>query len=414
VALLVQKFGGTSVAGPDRMRAVADHVARTRKRGNDVVVVISAMGKETDDLLRIAREVSGTRPGREMDMLVTAGERKAMALLSMALHDLGVQADSYTGSQAGFVTDTTHTNAKIVEVKADRIREAVDRGRVPVVGGAQGVSTERDVTFLGRGGSDTTAVALAHALGADMCELYTDVSGVFTTDPRVVANARKMDHISFDELLEMTATGCPKPAMRSVEYARNHGVRLHVRSAFTWEPGTLVVGADAPEETRMEQAIISAVTHDADEAKVTLAGLPDRPGIAARLFRALASGGINVDMIVQNTSLEGHTDISFTVPRDDTERALVVGRSLLGELDARDVTADGTIARVSVVGAGMKSHPGVAAQVFETLAAHDINIEMISTSAIRISCVVREEQVEEAVQVLHDAFRLGQGPALVD
>jgi aspartate kinase len=414
VGLVVQKFGGTSVANPDRMRSVADHVARTRRRGNDVVVVISAMGKETDDLLRAARDVSGTRPGREMDMLVTAGERKAMALLSMALHDLGVPASSFTGSQAGFITDTTHTNAKIVEVKADRIRAAVEAGQVPVVGGAQGVSTDHDVTFLGRGGSDTTAVAIAHALGADICELYTDVSGVFTTDPRVVENARKMDHISFDELLEMTATGCPKPAMRSVEYARNHGVRLHVRSAFTWEPGTLVIDPDAPEEPPMEQAIISAVTHDADEAKVTLAGVTDRPGISGRLFRALADEDINVDMIVQNTSLEGHTDISWTVPRGQTERALQVAGGLVAELGARGVTADESIARVSVVGAGMKSHPGVAAQVFETLAASGINIEMISTSAIRISCVVCEDQVEQAVQVLHDAFQLAQGPALVD
>jgi aspartate kinase len=414
VALVVQKFGGTSVAGPDRMRAVADHVARTRRRGDDVVVVISAMGKETDELLRAARDVSRTRPGREMDMLVTAGERKAMALLSMALHDQGVPSASFTGSQAGFITDTTHTNAKILEVKADRIRAAVEAGQVPVIGGAQGVSTGNDVTFLGRGGSDTTAVAVAHALGADICELYTDVSGVFTTDPRVVPTARKMARISFDELLEMTATGCPKPAMRSVEYARTHGVRLHVRSAFTWEAGTLVIDPDNPEEPDMEQAIISAVTHDTDEAKVTLAGVPDRPGIAARLFRALADDAINVDMIVQNTSLEGHTDISFTVPRDEMDRAIAVGRALVGELAARDVTADTDIARVSVVGAGMRSHPGVAAQVFEILATNGINIEMISTSAIRISCVVSEPQVEQAVQVLHDGFHLGEGPALVD
>jgi aspartate kinase len=414
VALVVQKFGGTSVADPDRIRAVADHVARTRRRGNEVVVVISAMGKETDDLLRVARDVSRVRPGREMDMLVTAGERKAMALLSMALHDLGVDAASFTGSQAGFITDTTHTNAKIVEVRADRIRAALKEGRVPVVGGAQGVSTDHDVTFLGRGGSDTTAVAIAHALGADMCELYTDVPGVFTTDPRVVPGARKMERISFDELLEMTATGCPKPAMRSVEYARNHGVRLHVRSAFTWEPGTLVIDPHDREETDLEQAIISAVTHDTDEAKITLAGVPDKPGIAARLFRALADGDINVDMIVQNTSLDGHTDISFTVPREETDRAEDIGHMLVGELAARDVMADRAIGRVSVVGAGMRSHPGVAAQVFETLAAHSINIEMISTSAIRISCVVRQDQVEEAVQVLHDGFRLGLGPALID
>jgi aspartate kinase len=415
VALVVQKFGGTSVADPERMRAVADHVARTKRRGTDVVVVISAMGKETDDLIRIAHDVSSTRPGREMDMLVTAGERKAMALLSMALHDLDVAADSFTGSQAGFVTDTTHSNAKILEVRANRIRAALDAGHVPVVGGSQGVSTDNDVTFLGRGGSDTTAVALAHALGADSCELYTDVSGVFTSDPRVVSDARKMDRISFDELLEMTATGCPKPAMRSVEYARNHGVALHVRSAFTWEPGTLVFDADnESEDPAMEQAIISAVTHDTDEVKITIAGVVDRPGVAAKLFRGLADQDVNVDMIVQNTSLEGHTDISFTAPQTETDKAVATCQALLGELGAAAVMADDKIGRVSVVGAGMKSHPGVAATVFETLSANDINIEMISTSAIRISCVVHEDQVEDAVQVLHSAFNLGDGPALVD
>lgn len=410
MALLVQKFGGTSVGDPQRMRSVADHISRTVRRGNQVVIVISAMGKETDDLLRIAKEVSDTRPGREMDMLVTAGERKAMALLCMALADLGVEAESFTGSQAGFLTDTTHMNAKIVDVKPDRIRESLDLGRVPVVGGAQGVSSARDVTFLGRGGSDTTAVAIAHALGADMCELYTDVSGVFTTDPRLVDTARKMDRISFDELLEMTANGCPKPAMRSVEYARNHGVDLHVRSAFTWEHGTLVT----KEDPTMEQAIVSAVVPDTDEAKVTIEGVVDRPGIAARLFRALADVGANVDMIVQNTSLEGHTDISFTVPKSDVPSVRDVCESLVGELGAKAVHVDSDVARVSVIGAGMKSHPGVAATVFETLAANAINIEMISTSAIRISCVVKESQAEPAVQVLHAAFELDNGPKLVD
>ncbi|MCU0268798.1 MAG: aspartate kinase [Acidimicrobiales bacterium] len=411
MALVVQKFGGTSVADPDRIRAVADHVARTRKRGNRVVVVISAMGKETDELLRLAGDVATTRPGREMDMLITAGERKAMALLAMALHDLGVEADSFTGSQAGFITDTTHTNAKIVEVRPDRIRTAVDADRVPVVGGAQGVAGEtHDVTFLGRGGSDTTAVALAHALGADICELYTDVSGVFTSDPRIVANARKMERVSFDELLEMTANGCPKPAMRSVEYARTHGVDLHVRSAFTWETGTLVT----KEDHDMEQAIVSAVTHDTDETKVTITGVPDRPGIAARLFRALAEHDINVDLIVQNVSVAGVTDISFTVPRSDTAAAERTCAELVEEMGATSVLTDPDIARVSVIGAGMKSHPGVAAKVFETLSGHGINIEMISTSAIRVSCVVREDQVEDAVQALHDAFRLEHGPVLAD
>jgi aspartate kinase len=402
VALIVQKFGGTSVSDPDRMRSVADSIARTIRRGNQVVVTVSAMGKETDDLLRLAAEVSSTRPGREMDMLITAGERKATALLCMALHDMGVDAESFTGSQAGFITDTTHTNAKILEVRADRIRDSLEHGRVPVVGGSQGVSTDHNVTFLGRGGSDTTAVALAHALGADVCELYTDVTGVFTSDPRVVETARKMDRVSFDELLEMTANGCPKPAMRSVEYARTHGVDLHIRSAFTWEPGTLVT----KEDDNMEHAIISAVVHDTDEAKVTVTGVPDHPGVAARLFRALADRDINVDMIVQNTSERGKTDISFTVPRGDIAASQEICDGLAAEIGAVEVRTDPDIGRVSVVGAGMKSNPGVAATVFETLAAAGINIEMISTSAIRVSCVVRQDQIEDAVQVLHGAFQL--------
>jgi len=391
------------------MRAVADHVARTVRRGDQVVVVISAMGKETDDLLRIAKEVSNTRPGREMDMLVTAGERKATALLCMAIADLGVEAESFTGSQAGFLTDSTHTNAKIIEVKPDRIRASLAAGRVAVVGGAQGQSAERNVTFLGRGGSDTTAVALAHALGADSCELYTDVPGVFTSDPRIVSTARKMEHITFDELLEMTANGCPKPAMRSVEYARTHGVELHVRSAFTWEQGTVVT-----KESTMEQAIVSAVVHDADEAKVTIGGVADRPGVAAHVFRALADADINVDLIVQNTSEQGVTDISFTVPHGELEKAVAICETAGAEVGFTSVTAETAIARVSVVGAGMKSHPGVAATVFETLAANDINIEMIATSAIRVSCVVAEADIERAVVALHDSFGLADGPVYVD
>jgi len=404
VARLVQKFGGTSVGDADRIRAVADHVARHRRRGDEIVLVVSAMGKETDELLRVAREVSSTHPGREMDMLITAGERKAIALVCMALADLGVEAESYTGSQAGFITDTRHTDAKILEVRPDRIEAALQAGRVPVVAGAQGVSTDNDVTFLGRGGSDTTAVALAKALKADACELYTDVSGVFTTDPRVVSNARKMSHISFDELLEMTATGCPKPAMRSVEYARRHGVPLHVRSAFTWEPGTLV-----SEEVAMEHAVVSAITHDTSEAKVTVSGVPDRPGVAARLFRALADRNVNVDMIVQNASAAGVTDISFTVPHADLDVALVIARDLTDELGTDQITGDPDIARVSVIGAGMKTNPGVAAAMFETLADNGINIDMISTSAIRTSCVVREADAERAVQVLHDVYELDKG-----
>jgi aspartate kinase len=402
MGLVVQKFGGSSVADPDRIREVADHVARTRRHGDDVVVVVSAMGKETDELIRLAGEVSKVRPGREMDMLITAGERKAMALLCMALHDLGVAADSFTGSQAGLITDTSHTNARILELRPDRLRAALDEGRVPVVGGAQGVSSTRDVTFLGRGGSDTTAVALAHALAADICDLYTDVSGVFTADPRVVPLARRMRRISFDEMLEMNACGCPKPVMRSVEFARTWGVPLHVRSSFTWEPGTLVI----EEDPAMEQAVVSAVVHDVSEAKVTLSGVPDQPGIAAYVFRSLAERDVNVDMIVQNVSDHGVTDISFTVPRDD----LVVSAEVTGELaekvGAAGISTDSDIARVSLVGAGMKSNPGVAATMFETLANEGINIEMISTSAIRISCVVRETDIERAVQSLHTAFGL--------
>lgn len=402
VALIVQKFGGTSVADAERIRTVADYVARTVRRGNKVVVAVSAMGRETDELLHLAAQVSTQRPGREMDMLITAGERKAMALLCLALHDLGVPADSFTGSQAGIVTDTDHTKAKILKVRPERIRESLDSGRVPVVGGAQGVSVERDITFLGRGGTDTTAVALAHALDADICEIYTDVSGVFSADPRVVSQARRLRRVSFDEMLEMCAAGCPKPAMRSVEYARNHHVRMHVRSAFTWEPGTWI----EQEHDKMEQAIISAVISDQSEAKLTVNGVPDHPGVAAKLFRALADHAINVDMIEQNVSVSGTTDISFTVPHEDLATAEKVARQLGPVISARQVSADPDVATVSIIGAGMKTHPGVSATMFEVLAAEGINIEMISTSSIRLTCVVRAGLAEKAVVALHRAFGL--------
>ena len=361
------------------------------------------MGRETDELLHVASQVSRTLPGREMDMLITAGERKAMALLCMALHDLGVPADSFTGSQAGILTDSEHTKAKIVEMRPDRVRAALAAGRVPVVGGAQGVSLDREITFLGRGGSDTTAVALAKALDADACELYTDVPGVFSADPRVVPFARRLRRVSYEEMLEMNAAGCPKPAMRSVEFARTHGVRLHVRSSFTWEPGTWI----AEEGEIVEQAIISAVVSDQSEAKVTVTGVPDRPGIAARLFRALADRLVNVDMIEQNISLDGTTDISFTVAHDELATAQEVASSLKQEIGAHEILADPDIATVSIVGAGMKTHPGVSATMFEVLAAEGINIEMISTSAIRLTCVVRAAAAERAVIALHKAFGLG-------
>jgi aspartate kinase len=324
----------------------------------------------------------------------------------MALADLGVPARSFTGSQAGFLTDTNHRNAKIVDITPYRVVEVIEAGAVPVVAGSQGVSTERDVTFLGRGGSDTTAVALSKVLRADICELYTDVSGVYTADPRVVPQARKIMSITFDELLEMTATGCPKPAMRSVEVAHQHDVALHVRSAFSWEPGTYVVR----EEPGMEQPIIRAVTHDSSESKITVADVPDKPGVSAALFRSLADANVNVDMIVQNVSADGTTDISFTVPSEDRPKAVdILDSGVASGLGATSVTSDDSIGRVSVVGAGMKSNPGVAATMFETLAANDVNIEMISTSAIRISCVIADEELEAAVQLLHTAFGLDAG-----
>jgi len=402
VALVVQKYGGTSVSDAERVRAVADHVARTRRQGTDVVVVVSAMGKTTDDLLRLAGDVSRVQPPRELDMLLTSGERVSMALLCMALAGLDVDAVSYTGSQAGIITDTTHGKAKIVEVKADRLRSALDAGRVPVVAGFQGVSLDRDVTTLGRGGSDTTAVALAAALGADACEIYTDVSGVFSADPRIVPEARRLPKVSFEEMLDIAASGGRVLALRSVEFARNHGVPLHVRSSFTWEPGTWVV----EEDVSMEQAVVTAVTHDTSEAKVTVTGVPDKPGIAARLFRALAARDVNVDTIVQNTSVHGTTDISFTVPKTDLAVSLSVARDLAPEIGAGEVMADDAVAKVSLVGAGMRSHPGVSATMFEVLATAGINIEMISTSSIRLTCVVRADRVEEAVRLLHHAFDL--------
>ena len=402
MSLVVQKFGGTSVADADRIRAVADHVARSRRAGDDVVVVVSAMGHTTDELVRLADDVSTVQPTREVDMLLSAGERISMSLLCMALAELGVEATSYTGSQAGIITDAVHTRARIVEIKADRLQATLAGGGVPVVAGFQGMSVERDVTTLGRGGSDTTAVALAAVLDADVCEIYTDVSGVFSADPRIVPEARKLARVSYEEMLEMAATGGRVLMLRSVEFARNHKVSLHVRSSFTWEPGTWVEEEDAS----MEDAIVTAVTHDVTEAKVTVIGVPDRPGLAAQLFRGLADRHVNVDMIVQNTSLHGTTDISFTVPGYDLAVSTEVCEQLVPVLGASGVTSDNDVARVSLVGAGMKTHPGVTALTFETLAAAGINIEMISTSSIRISCMIRAGVAEEAVRALHAAFDL--------
>ncbi len=402
MALIVQKYGGTSVGDAARIRAVAEHVATTRADGHEVVVVVSAMGKFTDDLILLADEVSPNRPDREMDMLLTAGERISMALVSMALSTVGVESASFTGSQAGIITDTSHTRAKILEMRPDRIREALDDGLVPVIAGFQGVSTDRDITTLGRGGSDVTAVALAAALKADVCEIYTDVSGVYSADPRVVPNARRLSTVSFDEMMEIAATGGRVLMLRSVELARRHRVSLHVRSSFTWEPGTWIV----EEDPTMEEAIVSAITDDTSEAKITVGGVPDRPGIAAMLFRELANNNINVDMIVQNTGLHNVTDISFTVAKTDLEAATKACQKVQKEIDAATVTSDDRIGRVSLVGAGMKSSPGVTALMFETLYQNGINIEMISTSSIRISCVLHADKVAEAVRVLHHAFGL--------
>jgi len=398
VGLIVQKYGGTSVGDASRILRVAERVAAAKLAGNDVVVVVSAMGDSTDELLALAGRVSADPAPRELDMLLTAGERISMSLLAMAIKDRGVTAKSFTGSQAGIITDTLHGRAKILDVRAGRISEAISEGHVVIVAGFQGVSTGHDVTTLGRGGSDTTAVALAAALGAEVCEIYTDVDGVFTADPRLVPDARKLHAVTYEEMLELAACGARVLMLRCVEYARRSGVKVHVRSSFTDAQGTWVL----EEDERMEKAIISGVPHDTSEAKVTLVGVPDQPGIAARTMRLIADEAINVDMIVQNVSHEG----SFTVPKADLGRVLRVLEQVKGEVGARTVLADEEIAKVSLVGAGMKSSPGVAATMFEALADAGVNIEMISTSTIRVSCVIRAGDVTTAVRAIHDRFKL--------
>jgi aspartate kinase len=401
---VVMKFGGTSVADAERIKNAARRIVKAKEAGNNVVAVLSARGKTTDELIEMACEVSDNPHPREMDMLLSTGERISCALAAMVINDLGYEAISLTGSQAGIVTDTTHTKAKIVDVRADRIRAALAEGKIVLVAGFQGVSTAYDVTTLGRGGSDTTAVALAAALGADVCEIYTDVSGVFTADPRIVPTARKIPVLSFEEMLEMSASGADVLQLRSVEYARNHGVRIHCRSSFEDGPGTFVV----TEEETMERPFVTAVTHSTDEARVTLTGLPDEPGIAGRVLTALAEANINVDMIIQNEpqSEGARADMSFTVPRDDIRQAREALEPLREELGIGEIATDDSMGKVSLVGAGMKSHPGVAAKAFTALGEAGINIEMISTSPIKISCVVAEDDVPRAVQVLHSAFEL--------
>jgi aspartate kinase len=397
--VVVQKYGGTSVADPTRINAVADLVEASRRSGNDVVVVVSAMGQTTDELIALAADISPKPPPREMDMLLSAGERISMALLAMALDVRGIPAVSYTGSQAGILTDSSHGEAKIKEITGHRVKQSLADGKVVIVAGFQGVDPDsKEVTTLGRGGSDATAVALAAALGADACEIYTDVDGVFTADPRIVSDARKLDEVSFDEMLELSGAGAGVLMSRSVEFGRRFNIPIHVRSSLSGQVGTWV------KETTMEQAIISGIAHDRSEAKVSVIRLPDRPGVAATVFGPLADAGVNVDMIVQNIAHDGTTDISFTVPRSQVAEAERIAKDVAVEVGALSVDVDLEIGKVSLVGAGMRSHPGVAAHAFRALAEAGINIEMISTSTIRISCVVRADQVERAVQALHDAF----------
>jgi len=404
MALVVQKYGGSSVGSPDRLMAVARRLIAAKERGDRVVAVVSAMGDVTDELLAKARSISADPPEREMDMLLATGEQVTIALLAMAIDTLGHEAISLTGAQAGIVSDAVHTKARIQEIRAGRMMEALDSGRIVIVAGFQGLTPEGEITTLGRGGSDTTAVAVAAGLSADVCEIYTDVDGVFTADPRVEPSARKIDAISYEEMLEMAATGARVLQLRSVEFARNHGVVIHVRSSFNDREGTIVKEADES----MEQAIISGVTHDTSEAKVTVRDVPDRPGVAAEVFGRLADANVNVDMIIQNVSEAGTTDISFTTPKDDLVRATKAVREVVEDLGAREWSVDESIAKVSLVGAGMKTHPGVAALMFRSLADAGVNLDMISTSAIRISCVIAADQVDIAVRTLHKAFGLDE------
>ena len=410
MALIVQKYGGSSVADADSIKRVAKRIAEAKRAGDDVVVVVSAMGDTTDELIDLAQQVTPLPPQREMDILLTAGERISMSLLAMAISNLGVEAQSFTGQQAGVITDSVHGKARIIDVTPSRIQQAVDAGAVAIVAGFQGVTQHtNDVTTLGRGGSDTTAVALAAALRADVCEIYTDVDGVFTADPRIVPSARKIDRITYDEMLEMAASGAKVLVLRCVEYARRYGVPVHVRSSFSNRTGTLVT--DVPNEAEgapMEQPIIAGVAHDRSEAKITIVDVPDVPGKAARIFQVVAGSGVNLDMIVQNVSVAstGRTDISFTLPAADGAAATAALTEHQPDIGFTSLQYDDTIGKLSLIGAGMKSHPGVSAKLFAALSDAGINIEMISTSEIRISVVTRADQLDDAVRAVHTAFDL--------
>ncbi len=400
--IVVQKYGGTSVADAARIANVARRIVATYEQGNSVCAVVSARGDTTDELLALAYEITPNPPEREMDMLLSSGERISCALLAMAIDRLGREAVSFTGSQAGIVTDGVHTRARILGINPKRLEESMAQSKIVLVAGFQGVSTDRDVTTLGRGGSDTTAVALAHALHADVCEIYTDVEGVYTANPSLVAKARKIERISYDEMLEMAAAGAQVLAVRAVEYARKYDIPIHVRSSFSDQVGTWV----REEDPTMESPIIRSVTYTTDEARITVRGVPDQPGVAAEVFGALADAHVNVDMIIQNTSESGHTDLSCTIPHEDRGVADLALRSVVEKLGAKGYVTDTNIAKVSVIGVGMRANPGVAARMFRTLADLGINLDMISTSPIKISTVIAKDRVDEAVRVLHDVFEL--------
>jgi len=408
VGLVVQKYGGSSVADAERIKRVAERIVATRKSGNDVCVIVSSMGDTTDELLDLAHRVSPLPPGRELDMLLTAGERISMALLAMAIHNLGYEARSYTGSQAGVITTSAHGRARIIDVTPGRLRSALDEGSIAIVAGFQGVAQDtKDITTLGRGGSDTTAVAVAAALGADVCEIYTDVDGVYTADPRIVPNARRIEKITYEEMLELAACGAKVLMLRCVEYARRYRMPIHVRSSYSQRPGTIVTGS--MEELSVEQALITGVAHDRSEAKITIVGVPDEPGEAARIFETVALAETNLDMIVQNVSTEGtgRTDISFTLPTHDGPAAMTALQKVQEKVGFKGLLFDDHIGKVSLIGAGMRSHPGVAATFFAALAEAGVNIEMISTSEIRVSVVCRDTDLDAAVRAVHEAFDLG-------
>jgi aspartate kinase len=408
VALVVQKYGGSSLENADRIKRVAERIVKTRKAGNDVVVVCSAMGDTTDELTDLAQRVNPVPPEREMDMLLTAGERISNSLVAMAISALGAEALSFTGSQAGVITDSTHGKARIIDVTPSRVQASLDDGFICLVAGFQGVSQDtKDITTLGRGGSDTTAVALAAALNADVCEIYTDVDGVYTADPRIVSNARRLDRVPYEEMLEMAAGGAKVLMLRCVEYARRYGVPIHVRSSYTNKPGTIVSGS--VEDIPVEQAMITGVAHDRSEAKVTVTGVPDQAGVAARIFRVVADAEIDIDMVLQNVSstVSGRTDITFTLSKDNGPTAVAALEKIRDELGFTSVLYDDHVGKVSLVGAGMRSHPGVTATFCEALAKAGVNIEIINTSEIRISVLIRDTELDEAVRAIHDAFDLG-------